>query len=156
MIDTNMLYKNSSNALMQARIFQSQASQKEFELKLMDINTQYPSYGANNPYASFVQKHNIESEIIRLKSNRDDQIFNAISYALTLADIEFQNSNVFSMAYLAMSSINSFLTLERISPINLPFQLQLNMSNLYYRYLNSTNTLLLGELQRLKGLCQRL
>lgn len=36
-----MLYKSSSDALMQARVSQSQISQKEFELKLMEINNQY-------------------------------------------------------------------------------------------------------------------
>ena len=63
-----MLYKSSSDALMQARVSQSQISQKEFELKLMEINNQYSPYNANNPYMNLIQKHSIENEIARLKN----------------------------------------------------------------------------------------
>ena len=39
MVTNNMLYQNFSNALMQAKNYQSQISQKEFEMKLIDINS---------------------------------------------------------------------------------------------------------------------
>ena len=48
-----MLYQNFSNALMQAKNYQSQISQKEFEMKLIDINSRYSS---NNYYYNELQK----------------------------------------------------------------------------------------------------
>lgn len=153
MMDENILYKNSSNALMQARFSQSQISQKEFELRLTEINNQYSSHNANNPYANFMQKYSIESEISRLKNERDNHVLNAISYALQLANIELQNNNVFSMAYLALSSINSFLSSEKISSLSLPFNLQSNISQLPFHLTSSLhNSSLMNEIQHLKRL----
>jgi len=151
MMDANMLYKNSSDALMQARFSQSQISQKEFELRLTEINNQYSPYNANNPYVNFMQKHSIENEITRLKSERDNHVLSAISYAIQLAIIEQQNNNVFSMAYLAISSINSFLSSEKIHSLSLPFTLQSQISQLYFQLVGShLNSLLSLEIQRLK------
>lgn len=147
-----MLYKSSSDALMQARVSQSQISQKEFELKLMEINNQYSSYNANNPYMSLIQKHSIENEIVRLKNDRDNYTISAINYAIQLAIVELQNNSMFSMAYLAISAINSFLSSERISSLSLPFILQSNISQLYLQLTTSIqNTSLAMELQRLKN-----
>lgn len=150
-MDVNMLYKSSSDALMQARFSQSQISQKEFELRLMEINNQYSPYNANNPYVNIMQKHGIENEIARLKNERDNHIFRAINYAIQLAIIEQQNNNVFSMAYLAISSINSFLSSEKIHSLSLPFTLQSQISQLYFQLVGShLNSLLSLEIQRLK------
>ena len=147
-----MLYKSSSDALMQARVSQSQISQKEFELKLMEINNQYSPYNANNPYMNLIQKHSIENEIVRLKNNQDNYTISAINYAIQLAIVELQNNSMFSMAYLAISAINSFLSSERISSLSLPFTLQSNISQLYLQLTTSTqNTSLIMELQRLKN-----
>lgn len=154
MIDTNMLYKNSSDALMQARNSQSQILQKEFELKLMEINNHYSPYNTNNPYMNFIiQKHSIESEITRLKNERDNHVLNAISNALLLANIEMQSNIMFSMAYLAISSINSFLSYENVSSLSLPFTLQSDISQLSTRLTSSDfNPSLLSEIQRLKNI----
>lgn len=152
-MDANMLYKSSSDALMQARFSQSQISQKEFELRLTEINNQYSPYNANNPYVNLMQKHSIESEISRLKNERDNHVLNAISYALQLANIELQNNNVFSMAYLAISSINSFLSSEKNPTLSLPFTLQSNISQLCFQLTNSLqNPSLLSEIQQLKSM----
>jgi len=149
MMDVNILYKSSSDALLQARLSQSQISQKEFELRLTEINNQYSPY--NNPYVNIMQKQSIESEIIRLKNERDNHVFSAINYAMQLANIELQNKNVFSMAYLAISSINSFLSSETITSLSLPFTLQSQISQLYFQlvghHLSSPLSL---EIQRLK------
>ncbi len=151
MMDENILYKNSSDALMQARFSQSQISQKEFELRLNEINNQYSPYNANNPYVNLMQKHSIESEISRLKNERDNHVLNAISYAIQLAIIELQNNNIFSMAYLAINSINSFLSSEKITSLSLSFTLQSNISQLYFQLTNSLqNPSLLSEIRRLK------
>ncbi len=147
-----MLYKSSSDALIQARFSQSQISQKEFELRLIDINNQYSPYNANNPYVNVMRKHNIESEITCLKNSRDNYIISAINYAIQLAIVELQNNSVFSMAYLAISSINSFLSSESISSLSLPFTLQSNISQLYIQLTTSIqNSSLVTELQRLKN-----
>lgn len=147
-----MLYKSSSDALMQARFFQSQISQKEFELKLMEINNQYYPYNANNLYVNLMQKHSIENEIVHLKNDRDNYTISAINYAIQLAIVELQNNSMFSMAYLAISSINSFLSSERISSLSLPFTLQFNISQLYFQLTTSIhNSSLAMELQRLKN-----
>lgn len=37
-MNNNLLYLNSSNELIQSRNYQSQISQKEFEIRLIDIN----------------------------------------------------------------------------------------------------------------------
>ena len=148
-----MLYKSSSDALMQARFSQSQISQKEFELRLLEINNQYSPYNANNPFVDIMQKHNIESEITRLKNDRDNHIFNAINYAIQLAIVELRNNSAFSMAYLAISSINTFLSSESTHPLTLPFTLQSNISQLYIRLITSIrNSSLVTELQRLKSI----
>lgn len=152
-MDVNMLYKNSSDALMQARFSQSQISQKEFELRLTEINNQYSPYNTNNPYVNIMQKHSIESEITRLKNERDNHVLSAINYAIQLAIIELQHKNVFSMAYLAISSINSFISSEKITSLSLSFTLQSNISQLYFHLTKSLqNTSLLLEVQRLKDI----
>lgn len=152
-MDVNMLYKSSSDALMQARFSQSQISHKKFELNLMEINNQYSPFNANNPYVNIMQKHSIESEITRLENERDNHVLSAINYAIQLALIELQNKNVFSMAYLAISSINSFLSSEKITSLSLPFSLQSNISQLYFHLTKSLqNSSLLLEVQRLKDI----
>ena len=40
-MDSNQLYTNSSDSLMLARNAQAQISQKELEIKLLDIHNQY-------------------------------------------------------------------------------------------------------------------
>ena len=151
-MDANMLYKSSSDALMQARVSQSQISQKEFELNLMEINNQYSLYNANNPYMNLIQKHSIENEIARFKNDRDNYTISAINYAIQLAIVELQNNSMFSMAYLAISSINSFLSSEKVSSLSLPFTLQSNISQLYFQLTTSIhNPSLAMELQRLKN-----
>ena len=90
-----MLYQNFSNALMQAKNYQSQISQKEFEMKLIDINSRYSS---NNYYYNDLQKQKIELEILTLRNNRNNNIFNAIDYALELTQIEIRNNALYSMA----------------------------------------------------------
>lgn len=152
MTDGNILYKSSSNELMQARFSQSQISQKEFELKLLEINNQYSPYNTNNSYVNSMRKYSIESEIALLINKRNNHIFNAINYALLLADFELSSKSAFSMACLAVSSINSFLTSEKIS-VPLPVTLQPNISQLYNQLVNSqSNHSLALELKRLKDI----
>lgn len=109
-MDSNYLYNTSSNELMQARTVQSQISQKELELKLLDINSRYNSY---EPYSSDrIKRQSIEIEISTLKSNVSAHLNNAISYALLLAEQEIKNNHTYliSMAAYAIDSICSFLS----------------------------------------------
>lgn len=109
-MDSNYLYNTSSNELMQARTVQSQISQKELELKLLDINSRYNSY---EPYSSDrIKRQSIEIEISTLKSNVSVHLNNAISYALLLAEQEIKNNHTYliSMAAYAIDSICSFLS----------------------------------------------
>ncbi len=49
--NSTMLYQSSSNELMQAQHYQSQISQKEFEIRLMDINNRFtPNSRLDNFY----------------------------------------------------------------------------------------------------------
>ena len=63
--NSTMLYQSSSNELMQAQHYQSQISQKEFEIRLMDINNRFtPNSRLDNFYIANLQKQNIKLYII--------------------------------------------------------------------------------------------
>lgn len=109
-MDSNYLYNMSSNELMQARNVQAQISQKELELKLLDINSRYDSY---SPYSSNkIKRQSINMEILSLRNNANNHLNNAISHALLLAEQDIRNNHTYSisMATYAIDSICSFLT----------------------------------------------
>lgn len=109
-MDINFLYNMSSNELTQARNLQSQISQKELELRLLDIKSRYNSY---EPYSSDrMKRQSIEMYISTLKNNVNVHINNAISHALLLAEQDIRSNHEYSisMATYAIDSINSFLT----------------------------------------------
>ncbi len=146
-----MLYQNFSNALMQAKNYQSQISQKEFEMKLIDINSRYSS---NNYYYNELQKQKIELEILTLKNNRNNNIFSAIDYTLELTQIEIRNNALYSMAYLAINSIISYLRIQKVSDFILPFHLQLKLTRIYATLIrsNTSNTMLKSAISELKNI----
>ena len=143
-----MLYQNFSNALMQAKNYQSQISQKEFEMKLIDINSRYSS---NNYYYNELQKQKIELEILTLRNNRNNNIFNAIDYALELTQIEIRNNALYSMAYLA---ITSYLRIQKVSDLILPFHLQSKLTRVDTILMrsNTSNTMLKSAISELKNI----
>lgn len=145
-----MLYQNFSNALMQAKNYQSQISQKEFEMKLIDINSRYSS---NNYYYNELQKQKIELEILTLRNNRNN-IFNAIDYALELTQIEIRNNALYSMAYLAINSITSYLRIQKVSDLILPFHLQSKLTRVDTILMrsNTSNTMLKSTISELKNI----
>lgn len=142
-MDSNYLYNMSSDELMQARNMQAQISQKELELKLLDINSRYNSY---DPYSSDkIKRQSINMEILSLRNNVNNHLNNAISHALLLAELDIRSNNTYSisMAAYAIDSICSFLTsylgyfklsiLSRMKLIEISSQLMLsgiNMLNL--------------------------
>lgn len=111
---SNQLYTNSSDSLMLARNAQAQISQKELEIKLLDIHNQY-TYSDPYSYSSNrMKRQTIEMEILNLKNNRDMHINNAIDYALILAEQEMLSRNSFSMAAIAIDSISTFLSSQKL------------------------------------------
>lgn len=143
-----MLYQDFSNALMQAKNHQSQISQKEFEMRLMEINNRYSS---SNYYYNELQKQKVEIEILTLKNNRDNSIFSAIDYALELAQIEIRNNTLYSMAYLAINSITSYLKIQKISDLILPFTLRLKLAQIDTT-MTYSNTMLKSAISELKNI----
>lgn len=149
--NATILYQNSSNELMQAKRYQSQISQKEFEIRLMDINNRFaPNNGVDNFYIANLQKQNIKSEIDNLLYNRNRHLCNAIDSALDLAIIESQDSVFYSMAYLAINSINSFVRTQNSINVNLPFNVAFKLSQADFQ---TTNVLVKTEISTLKRLC---
>lgn len=146
--NTNMLYQNSVNELMQAKNYQSQISQKEFEIRLMDIDSEFsPNLELN--YATRLQQQN---EMNHLIYNRNQHLCNAIDTALDLAIRESQDGRAFySMAYLAILSINSFIRMQNgidfILPLNIAFKLSQTSLQL-------PNNLVKTEISTLKQLCK--
>ena len=150
MIINNMLYQNSSNALMQAKHYQSQISQKEFEIQLININSKYSSYG--NDYNE-LQRQKMEQDIWNLKNIRNNNIYSAIDYALELVLIEMKNNPLYSMAYLAVNSITSYLRIQKISDLTLPLPLRLKLMQIdtNLAYSNMDNTILKNAISELKN-----
>lgn len=149
--NATILYQNSSNELMQAKRYQSQISQKEFEIRLMDINNRFaPNNGVDNFYITNLQKQNIKSEIDNLIYNRNRHLCNAIDNALDLAITESQDSVFYSMAYLAINSINSFVRTQNGINVNLPFNVAFKLSQADSQ---TTNVLVKTEISTLKRLC---
>ena len=152
MITNNMLYQNSSNELMQAKNYQSQISQKEFEIRLMDINSRYSS-NREPDYITNLQRQSIKSDINNLAYNRNMHLCNAIDSALDLAINESQDGVFYSMAYLALNSINSFIRIQNGINLNLPFNIAVKLSQTDLD-LQTSNVLVKTEISKLKRLCK--
>ena len=154
--NSTMLYQSSSNELMQAQHYQSQISQKEFEIRLMDINNRFtPNSRLDNFYIANLQKQNIKSEIHNLIHNRNRHLYNAIDNALDLAMSE-KGENFYPTAYLAVSSINSFLRMLNNSDMNfmLPISVMMKLSHVNFELTHkSPDTLLAKEIAELNKLC---
>lgn len=136
MLDRNILYQNSANELTLARNYQSKIARNEFEICLMDINSQYSSY-ANNYYSNNLQKLSIESEINNLQNYRNSHICNAIDFALQLAEKEIRDNIAYSMASMAINSINSFLTIYKPKIVSIPLYLRDKLTTIYCKLLYS-------------------
>lgn len=152
-MNSNQLYLNSSNELMQVRNIQLQISQKEMELQMLDINAKYSSYDSYSYSSYSIKRQNIELELINLKSSRDIHLGSAIESALLLAEGDIRNNNAYSMAGVAISSINSFLQSQKID-FRLPYSTQVKLSQISsLPYTNSNFIRLSSEIARLKTLC---
>ena len=114
-MNNNLLYLNSSNELIQSRNYQSQISQKEFEIRLIDINNKYAFSDNNTDFSNSMKRQNIELEIHNLKNHRDNHINNAIGYALDLALMEINNNISYSMFFQAKDGIRDMKVTDDIT-----------------------------------------
>lgn len=129
---TSDLNQRSSDELTRARSVQQQISQKEFEIKLVDINNMHlSSQDASTYFYNQQRKQLLETEISNLKMQRDNYINSAISYALTFAERELnERSSTFSRASVLLSNIRSFLTIQNIRiTVSLPVVLKMSLLN---------------------------
>ena len=129
-MNTNLV-QLSSNELAQANVAQQHISQKEFEIKLVDINSMHlSSQDASTYYYNQQRKQSLQAEISNLKLQRDNYINAAISYALALAEKELNDRSTFSRASVLLSNIRSFLTIQNIRfTVSLPVVLKMSLLN---------------------------
>lgn len=156
MLELTTLYYNSSNELTQAQDYQSQISRKEFEMRLMEINSQYLQNGSSYLYNN-LQKQRMEFDIKNLKHYRDSSLYNSINYALQLAEIELREHITYSMAVVAINSINSFLKTYKPEIVFPPQYILDQLTRIYNTFhLSFVNPLLDTEITNLKQLVFKL
>jgi len=154
-MDNNQLYNQYSAEYRQANDYHGQLSTKEFELQLINVRIKYDV--SSSDFQAQFNKMNLEMEIHALRQQRDSHIYNAINYVLDLANNEIANSKgiIISLAYMALSTINSFISTQNIE-LSLPFFLQVKLIQVS-KELVMPNMLLLNlksEVNRLKLLCK--
>lgn len=95
----------------------------------------------------------MEQDIWNLKNIRNNNIYSAIDYALELVLIEMKNNPLYSMAYLAVNSITSYLRIQKISDLTLPLPLRLKLTQIdtNLAYSNMDNTILKNAISELKN-----
>ncbi len=109
------LFIDSSNALASAEKEQRKISQKEFEIKLADINNRYSATSDSSAYYYNQQKKMLlETEVSSYKNQRDNYINVALLYALNLGELEVMRNETYSRASIALASICTFLTIQNI------------------------------------------
>ena len=142
-MDNNQLYNQYSAEYRQANDYHGQLSTKEFELQLINIGMKYDT--SANSFQGQLSKMNLEMEI------------HALNYVLDLANNEITNSQgiIISLAYMALSAINSFISTQNIE-LSLPSYLQVKLNQISDKLIMSNMTLLnlKSEVSRLKLLCK--
>ncbi len=110
------LFIDSSNALASAEKEQRKISQKEFEIKLADINNRYSATSDSSAYYYYNQQKKmlLETEVSSYKNQRDNYINVALLYALNLGELEVMRNETYSRASIALASICTFLTIQNI------------------------------------------
>ena len=115
-MNNQYLIQLSSNGLTNANNIQQQISQKEFEIKLVDINSAHMSIqDVGMYYYNRQRKQLLEMEISTLISQRNNYINDALMYALMIAEGELSFPTSFSIAVVLLANIRSFLTIQNIS-----------------------------------------
>ena len=156
-MDTSQLYNQFSNELRQANNCQMQISQKEFELQLIDINLKYGNSDSERNIQNLFKKNNIKVSLHSIENERNTYLTHAIIYALQLAEYEIGNSKhiIFPMAYLALNSINSFISSYNIN-LDLSLFIRSKISYVSNKLILESNLNLINlrtEIDKLKSLC---
>lgn len=156
-MDTSQLYNQFSNELRQANNCQMQISQKEFELQLIDINLKYGNSDSERNIQNLLKKNNIKVSLHSIENERNTYLTHAIIYALQLAEYEIGNSKniIFPMAYLALNSINSFISSCNIN-LDLSLFIRSKISYVSNKLILESNLSLINlrtEIDKLKSLC---
>lgn len=156
-MDTSQLYNQFSNELRQANNCQMQISQKEFELQLIDINLKYGNSDSERNIQNLFKQNNIKVSLHSIENERNTYLTHAIIYALQLAEYEIGNSKniVFPMAYLALNSINSFISSYNIN-LDLSLFIRSKISYVSNKLILESNLSLINlrtEIDKLKSLC---
>ena len=156
-MDSSQLYNQFSNELRQANNCQMQISQKEFELQLIDINLKYGNSDSERNIQNLFKQNNIKVSLHSIENERNTYLTHAIIYALQLAEYEIGNSKniVFSMAYLALNSINSFISSYNIN-LDLSLFIKSKISYVSNKLILESNLSLINlrtEIDKLKSLC---
>lgn len=156
-MDTSQLYNQFSNELRQANNCQMQISQKEFELQLIDINLKYGNSDSERNIQYLFKKNNIKVSLHSIENERNTYLTHAIIYALQLAEYEIGNSKniIFPMAYLALNSINSFISSYNIN-LDLSLFIRSKISYVSNKLILESNLSLINlrtEIDKLKSLC---
>lgn|GEM_PF-1457118 len=156
-MDSSQLYNQFSNELRQANNCQMQISQKEFELQLIDINLKYGNSDSERNIQNLVKQNNIKVSLHSIENERNTYLTHAIIYALQLAEYEIGNSKniVFPMAYLALNSINSFISSYNIN-LDLSLFIKSKISYVSNKLILESNLSLINlrtEIDKLKSLC---
>ena len=130
-MNNNDFIQFSTKELANASTLQQQISQREFEIKLVDINSMHlSSQDASVYFYNQQRKQSIQTEISNFKLQRDNHINAAISYALALAERELNERINPSRASLLLANIRSFLTIQAIRfSISLPVMLKISLLN---------------------------
>ena len=131
MNNNQTLIQISSAELANANNVQQLISQKEFEIKLVDINSMHLSnQDASTYFYNQQRKQSLQTDISSLKLQRDNHINAAISYALILAERELHERSYFSNASLLLANIRSFMTIQSIRfTVSLPVMLKISLLN---------------------------
>lgn len=156
-MDSSQLYNQFSNELRQANNCQMQISQKEFELQLIDINLKYGNSDSERNIQNLFKQNNIKVSLHSIENERNTYLTHAIIYALQLAEYEIGNSKniVFPMAYLALNSINSFISSYNIN-LDLSLFIKSKISYVSNKLILESNLSLINlrtEIDKLKSLC---
>lgn len=138
----NNLYLLSSNELAQASNIQQQISQKEFEKKLVEINSRYlSSQESVSYYYNQQRKLSLDMELSNLISQRDGYINSALLYGLMLAEKELSEHQVVSSALTLIANVRTFLAIQNIS-LAISFPVMLKMVTLHTQLQKNNNAAL--------------
>lgn len=128
-MDRLSLHTMSTSELSKARNIQSQISQKEFEIQMIQIDMKYDYRSNGTSYLNESRMRSVQYEIQSLERERDKCINNAVEYTLDIILEELNSSinGVLSLGNIAVGSVISFISSQRIKvSVSLSTRMKLN------------------------------